>query len=383
MDLRDFFKGARRRGPVTGDHATAAPSAPGAKVNATEENLFSASVGFAFKCGVCEKLHKSSLLEKVQSIKFCIKRIVKTFGEKGNVRRAKRYVQGYGNSEPTYGHGVKFLPNPDAAETVQFTFKAANAFSTVKPTSKAFTTLHPALSKRFDEFDQRLNDLLGREYVEDVSVKEALGAPNTMKYIRARQDAFKKRVEAEAERLRLEQEALDPEVYALARDWRSRKPERFKLGEVERGHGELKEWFQKRAPDSEPIRRLKLNGKPHDADTIMGWFKTLNAGPVWDAFRTGTVERVLFDVGLVNGFPAISWGMVGSREFPRKHHRREYKGLTVLNFVSLWNGKTFLNMAGRDGNFSLGSSLDRRSMVEIIPFEDSYMVEKSDLDATE
>ena len=383
MDLRDFFKGARRRGPVTGDLALVAPRAADSKVNATEENLFSASVGFAFKCGVCGKEHKSSLLSKVQSIKFCIKRIVKRFGEKCNVRRAKRYVSGYGNSEPSYGHGVKFLPDPDTAETIQFTFKAANAFSTVKPTSRAFTTLHPVLSKRFDEFDQRLNDLLGREYIEDVSVKEALGAPSTMKFIEARQEAFKKRAEAEAERLRLEQEALDPEVYALAREWKTRKPEKFKLGEIERGHGELKEWFQKRAPDSEPIRRLKLNGKPHDADTIMGWFKTLNASPVWDAYRTGNVEKVLFDVGLVNKFPAISWGMVGSREFPRKHHRREYKGLTVLNFVTLWNGKTFLNMGGRDGDFTLDAAFDRRSKVEVVPVDDAQVVEKSDLDATE
>lgn len=389
MDIRDFFKGARRRGPNpdrVGDLALVAPSAAGAareKVNATEENLFSASVGFAFKCGVCGKAHKSSLLEKVQSLKLCIKRVVKRFGGPVQVYRNKRYVKSHGDIEPSYGHGVKFLPEPEVAETIRFSYKTANAFTSIRPTSLAFATMYPKLDARFTEFSNRLNAVLAREFVEEVSVKEALGAPSTIKYIENRQEAFKQRAEAEAERVRLEQEALDPEVYTLAREWHTRKPEKFRVGDIERGHSELKEWFQKRAPNVEPVRRVKINGKTLDSGTIIGWFNTLDAAPVWDAYRTGTAEKVLFDFGVVDGFPAISWGMVGCREFPRKHNRREYKGLTVLNFVTLWGGKTFMNVNGRHGEFSLRTAMQSRSLVEIKAVDEEYLVAKSDLSATE
>jgi len=377
MSIKDFFKDARRKGPVKRTPALVENSASVTEpeINETEKNLLHASMGFRFKCGVCQKTHKSSIRERVKSLSVCVGKIMRQFGGTGSVWKNNRYVKSYGNREASNGLGVRFLPDPETADTMAFTYRMSNALAGVRPTHGAFPIMHPKLSKRFDELSKRLDEVLNREIIEELSLKEALGAPNSFDYIRARRDVFQKRAEADFERIKKEQEAFDPEAFQVARDWKKLKPEKWKIGEIIRGKSDLEKWFKRRTPYTEPVKYAKINGGDHYDEAILGWFDTMSGHPVWDTNSAGSVIKVLFDVGTVEGFPAISWGLVTAREKPTRHHT-EYKGSTIINFVSLWNGKMFMNMGA--GSYLLKVLSDRNTLVGMSPERGSVVVDKGE-----
>jgi len=378
MDIKGFFKDARRRGLPKGTSrpvdALVEVPAPTSEIDDTEKNLVQAAMGFSFKCGVCRKPHKSSHREKVKGLAVCVGKVLREFGQKNGKR--------YGNNETHYGFGVLFLPDPETADTMVFTYKRYNAFSAVHPASSAVDILYPILKKRFDTFSERLNDTFSREIIEELSIKEALGAPHTIQYIRARQEAFRKRALAEYAQVEESQKASDPETFALARDWRKLKPEKFKVGKMERGYGygagRLYKFFKNALPAVEPIKTVEINRTEQGADTVLSWFNRMGGSMVWNANGAGSSTTVLYDVGSVDGFPAISWGLIGAKD-EGGAKRPNYKGSTVLNFISLWNGNMFLNANGWSEEFLLSYFTDnRRRYVSVSPEKDSPVVEQAD-----
>lgn len=380
MDIKAFFKDARRRGLPKG---TSRPdSAPSPEIDDKEKNLVQAAMGFSFKCGVCGKEHKSSHREKVKGLAICVGKIVKEFGEADKVWRNKRYGKTYGDREPSSGLGVRFLPDPATADTIVFTFKKYNAFSAVRPGGGAFSALYPKTVKKFDEFSKRLDQVFNREVIEEISLKEALGAPSTIHYLRARQTAFRERAEAEFQKIKADQEAADPEMFALARDWKKNKPERFKIGEVHRGYNDeynIKKWYKGSMPSEEPIHKIEINGHDHSGYEVLGWFDRLTGHPVWDSNNAPSTVTVLFDVGLVDGFPAISWGLITAKDEGGRS-RTAYKASTLLNFVTLWSGKMFLNMDGRGESFSLKSFGEKKFLVPVSPERGSLVLDSAEGD---
>lgn len=383
MDIKGFFKDARRRGPSKG---TSAPveslvevPAPASEpeIDPAEANLVQAAMGFSFKCGICHKSHKSSHREKVKGLAKCVGKILKDFGE-------KQYVKGqrYGDKDSSNGMGVRFLPDPATADTMVFTFKRYNAFTHVIPTSSVVDALYPNLKKRFAALNERLNEVFGREVIEEISLKEALGAPYTLPYLRAREKSFKERATAEFAQIAKDQKAFDPETFVLAQEWRLLKPERFKVGVVKRGYGtgsgSVSKWFRNAVPLVEPIKTVEINGRDHGADTVLGWFDTMSGHPVWDSNHAGSCAKVLLDVGLVGGLPAISWALVGAKD-EGGNKRTVNKGSTILNFVSLWNGKMFLNMNGWSEELLLSYfGSNRRRYVIVSPEPECAVVDKAD-----
>jgi hypothetical protein len=383
MDIKGFFKDARRKGPSKG---TSAPvesfvevPAPASEpeIDPAEANLVQAAMGLNFKCGICHKPHKSSHREKVKGLAKCVGKILKDFGE-------KQYGKGqrYGDKDVSNGLGVRFLPDPETADTMVFTFKQYNAFTRVIPTSSAVEALYPTLKKRFATLNGRLNEVFGREIIEEISLKEALGAPHTLPYLRAREKSFKERATEEFAQIKKDQEAFDPETWELARNWRKLTPEKFKVGEMERGYatgsGHVAKWFKNATPSVEPIQRVKINGKEHGADTILSWFFTMSGDPVWDTNYTGSSAKVLYDVGTVDGFPAISWALVGSKD-EGGNRRTVHKGSNIMHFVTLWSGKMFLNMFGRREEFSLSYfSGNRKRYVSVSLESESFVADKAD-----
>lgn len=382
MDIRAFFKDARRRGLPKGTSRPGSAPAPTSEIEANEANLVHAAMGFSFKCGICGKEHKSSHREKVKGLGLCIAKIVKKFGDSEKVWRNKRYGVVYGNKETSSGLGVRFLPDPATADTIVFTFKKYNAFSSMRPGGGAFSALYPKTVKRFDEFSKRLDQVFNREIIEEISLKEALGAPSTVNYLQARQASFRERAEAEFAKIKTDQEAADPAMFALARDWKKNKPERFKVGKVQRGYESdynIKKWFKGSRPFVEPIHHIEINGTDHSGHEILGWFDRLSGNPVWDSNSAPSIVTVLFDVGLIEGFPAISWGLITAKDEGGRR-RTAYKASTLLNFVTLWNGKMFLNMAGRDEGFTLKNFVESKYLVPVNPERGSLSLDSAEGD---
>jgi hypothetical protein len=375
--IDEFFSDVRRRAPAKRAlHKGPTPE----RMDSVEENLVHATMGFGFKCGICGKKHKSSHREKVKGLAICIGKIVKEFGDSEKVWRKKRYGTTYGNKESSSGLGVRFLPEPATADTIVFTFRQYNAFSAVRPRSGAFSALYPKTVKKFDEFSKRLDEIFNREVIEEISLKEALGAPSTIHYLRARQTAFRERALAEFAKIKADQEAADPAMFALARDWKKGKPERFKIGKIERGYGDkykIKKWFNGSGPSAEPIHEIEINGTNHGGYEILGWFDRISGHPVWDSNNAQSTVTVLFDMGLVEGFPAISWGIITAKD-EGGAKRTAYKASTLLNFVTLWNGKMYLNMDGRNESFSLKSFENNKYLVPVSPERGSLVLDSAE-----
>lgn len=382
--VSDFFEALpsrrRRKAPAMLQNSGTAKAAPAEEVGSEEQNLVHATMGFRFKCGVCKKVHKSSILEKVKSLKSCIAAVVKGFGEKHSTYgKGNRRVQRHGNRESSTGAGVRFLPNPETADTIAFTYRAPNVFRSHLPGNGLFRIMCPKTYQRFTDFAERLDQVLNREVVEELSLREALGAPDTMDYIQARQKGFKERAEQEMAQLQADQEAHDPEMFKLAKDWRKIKPEKFKLGKRTEGNSELVGWFQKKGPSSvQIINTVEINRVPQESDTIIGWFRTVGGHPVWNTNCAQSTMKLLFDIGLVNGFPAISWGLVHVRDMGRSRRSsyRRKKGSDILNFVSLWDGTVMLNMDGAQEDFELERAIGSEKLVTLSPAKDSLVVDE-------
>lgn len=382
MSISDFFQGARRRGPRPAP-ALVVPAAPAAsgEVDPRERNLFQSSMGLSFKCGVCDKQHRSSITEKVKGLSACIYRIMKAFGgkehEKGNVR----WVPVYGKNDiNSTGISTEFLPKdtPEEAETVRFSYRQFNEFRDKVPSSSFFRAMCPAATKKMLAFSQRLDETLNRVIVEDIDFKEILGAPDSIAYLKARRSAFIERAKKEFEKLAEEQRAADPEMFRYAANWRDIRPEKFNVKTEESGFDSRIKWHSRRSPLAEPIKELTLNRARFSADDVIGQFKTFGGGPFWTPLPCGSTRKVLFDLGLVNKYPAISWGLISARSMGNNKHR-EVKGYVAsgfVNFVTLWNGTSMINMRTRGSeNFSLKSVVSEGSLFVVDPGKESYLVD--------
>ena len=168
-------------------------------------------------------------------------------------------------------------------------------------------------------------------------------------------------------------------MFAAAANWRKTKPEKFKLGKRTEGNSDLNGWFQKKGPESvQIIRTVEINKVPQESDSIISWFTTVSGNPVWNTNAAQSTMKVLFDIGLVNGFPAISWGLVHVRDMgrARRSGNRRKKGSDILNFVSLWDGTVMLNMSGATEDFELGRVIDSNSLAIVSPAKDSLVMDE-------
>jgi len=363
--IQDFFKDARKRAQEKGP-------VPESALPAEDSNILHAAMGFGFRCGVCKKRHTSSITKRVPSLMFCVNEIVRRFGAYQHVTRytaQNRRVtrKQWGSRDVVVGLGVRFIPSAEDPEALVFTYKEKNVLDAAMPDNRLFPVLYPKLHGKALDACERFRDVWNREIVEELSIREILAAPDSFGYVEARRDPFLRRALDEYERLKAEQAAAAGDLFEKIKKYRTLKPEKFIVTDPEHGHYNIQSWFRKRAPGS-MIKRVTVNGDTFDYDRILMAFGVPESiggldRPAFTALKTDDAECALFDLGLVDGYPTVSWGIVQVQ----KKGRHKYVAMTAVNFVSTWNGRHYLNVSfGRHGPL-LSDILENNSLVEITP----------------
>lgn len=382
-DILDDFLGEvkdrTKRGPVEKAPIGEVPAgkAPDQEAVTSEEyNTFQAAMGFGFKCGVCEKFHRASLGGQVKSAGLCIRAALIKVGAKASVRGTRRYRTVVGDISVGPGAsipGIRILPSPESPEKMVLYHKTIHKFNHEVPTSEFLRVAYPKLAASFDEAVKRVEEVYSREITEEIDLKEVVGRPGTVYYLRARMTAFMKMAHEEVLKIEASRDPVDPELLGLMKNWRKIKPEKWSVGaEMANGWG-VQKWFRGKSPSEngqtkEPIQTIKINGKPLHYDSVLQWFNRVSTNPVLGVnVPSSTSHHVLFDVGTYDGFPAISYGIVSvdTKYRPRKDNIT--KGVSLTAWVSTSDGRMWLNMS--KGEVTTLRDIKKAHLLSVSPTE--------------
>ena len=361
--IDEFFKDVRRRSPSKGT-AQKGPSA-----DATEDNLVHAAMGFGFRCGICEKRHGSAIVEKVPSVKACIKKLVVHYTDRG--RGAMKYVNARSRHGTKFQRqyyqpirenrsiepgevGYRFQPTTEAPDTLSLVYREKNPLQILAPDNKLFEIMCPKFVARCNSETERFEQVFAREMIDDVSIREALGAPDTKDYIAQRVEGLKVRAEKQLGELVAQHAEENAEFLALVKNWREIKPERWSMKGGREYNADYKrpKWMSQ---GLKPFTRCTVNGKELTGRDIIKSFKLI---VVWEPIAHRTLAKhhryVPIDLALVDGLPALSWACFNMSSYSQ----RKDKGTvaSASHYLTLWSGKTFMNRKLYHENFSVADA---------------------------
>lgn len=376
--LDDFLVEAKKRSrkPSAGPAPVPEAKVPG-KVSTEEENFFRAASGLRFKCGVCSRTHKTSNADFLKTLKKCVLEVTRAFGSKtarghwGSKRHSTTYT--YENKSNSDGLGFKFLPNAQAPEVVALTYRKPMPFASAFTVTPVMSAAYPRFVARWKKDRESLLNVHGRELIEEVSIREALGAPRTVTFIAVRGDAFVERAVRDYDRVIKEAEREAAPILERCRSIVRHKPEKWEVTKV---HNDSDKWAG-RLGHPETVESLDLNGHDLDAGDILGSFTTISdCDPTWVGLAGTAQAKRLIGLGLVNGLPAISWGML-KRKSTATH---KYQNTAMVYFLSTWDGKMYLDLNGSgDAVFEWAKGAFRKhfpqNYMELVPIKGAEMVE--------
>lgn len=347
--IDEFFKDVRRRSPSKGT----AKSGP--VVDATEDNMVHAAMGFGFKCGVCKSRHGSAFTDKVKSLKGCIQKFVVAYTDRGRgqmsmvnarsrhgtqfQRRYYKPVRENRTIEPGEV-GYKFGPDTSEPDTLTLIYREKNPLQIAVPDNKLFERMCPKFVARCNAETERFDQVFAREMIDDVSIREALGAPDSFEYVAARAEALKVRAEKQLSELVGQHAEENKEFFATLENWRTIKPERWSLKGAREKFTRFK--FPKWLSGITPLESVTVCGRSMDeADIIKSFNRIVVFEPLTHKTTAKYHRYVPLDIALVEGFPALSWVALNMSSYSR----RKDKGTvaTASHYLSLWSGKVFMN----------------------------------------
>lgn len=373
--IQDFFRDVRRRSPSKG-----APRKGLSIESAEDDNLIHATMGFGFRCGVCGTNHSSAFTEKVQSLKACIQKLVVQYTDlgKGQMKYVKsrsrrgrafqrRYHQpiredrGFGQGEV----GYKFGPSPEAPDTLSLIYRDKNPLKVSAPNNSLLNAICPRFVARCGEEETKFEDVFAREMKDDVSIREALGSPDTFKYVEARAASLKERAELELAQVAEAHREENKEFLETIQNWRTVKPEKWSYKPKD---------FLTRFKVPKFMEGLKfveyavVAGKNMHESEIMKSFKRVTArSPLLVRGQIKYHRYVVLDVGLVEGFPALSWATLNMSSYAERKDTGKVAHMT--HFLSFWDGRTFLNRETHGRHFEVKAAWANlsQSFLEVSP----------------
>lgn len=360
--IDDFFKDVRRRSPSKG---TAKPHVS----DAVEDNLVHAQMGFGFKCGICGKRHGSAIVEKVSSVKSCIQKLVVKFTDRGrgqmkNVLATSRHGNQFSrryyqpireNRSIEPGEvGYRFTPSPDAPDTISIVYREKNPLTVAVPDNKLFERICPKFVARCASETERFEQVFAREMIDDVSIREALGAPDTFEYIEQRAEGLKVRAEKQLGELVSRHAEENKEFLATVENWRTIKPEKWSVKGAREKLVNFK--YPKWMPDGmKPLLSMTVCGKSMTSRDICRSFNRIVALEPILPRKTAKYHRyAALDMALIEGYPALSWVCLNMSSYSE----RKDKGTvgSASHYLSLWNGHVYLNRKLYHEHFSVADA---------------------------
>ncbi len=359
--IDEFFKDVRRRSPSKGT------AQRGHVADAVEDNLVHAQMGFGFKCGICGKRHGSAIVEKVSSVKACIQKLVVKYTDlgKGQMKTVLARSRHGTQFNRRYYHpirenrsiepgevGYKFSPDPSTPDTLTLVYREKNPLNIVAPANKLLEAICPKFVARCTAETERFEQVFAREMIDDVSIREALGAPDTFEYVEARASALKVRAEKQLSELVSQHAEENKEFLSTVENWRTIKPERWSVkGREYLTRFKMPAWMS----TVKPLERVTVNGKGiYEGDLVKSFHRIIAFEPVTVKKPSNYHRYVPLDIALVDGYPALSWASLNCRSYSRR--KDAGKVTNMSHYLSLWNGRVFMNRYIYRENFSVADA---------------------------
>lgn len=297
-DLAEFLADVKVRRPKAEVPAQAAPEAGGSGMSPEEANTTNALLGFAFKCSVCLRHHRSGAVGFLKVLDKCIaKAFTGATGELVPREEPKDFV----SSSTVFG-------NYDEREWF--------------PTDLFWTVSHPAIMAEKEAADEVLSDTLRRKVTTSVPVMEVLSAPNLNAAIQQYKQRHYDECASITKSLRREVIELYAPIKAQVRDWRTMPVDGVTIDtkdfrKIERAFSATS------IRGIHPIARVKINGRYREAGLILSCFQLAQPQNPIDTM-SDRVQFELYDIGWRDGDLAVLYAHSaygGSRRKPKLRYR--------------------------------------------------------------